>query len=118
GGSSVDAGSPGTGGSPAGAGGSPAGAGGSPAGAGGAGGSPAGAGGAGGSAAGAGGAGGGGVTDPGCDSCELDQCPDFRTFGDAFMGAQRAQYDAVVACVRASSCHLNNTLDCYCGTAD
>jgi hypothetical protein len=125
GGGTVDAGpdsAAGAGGSAAGAGGgtvdagpdSATGAGGSAAGAGGAGGSAAGSGGAAGSAAGSGGAGG----DPNCDTCELAQCPDFRTFGDVFAGADRAQYDAVVACVRRTSCHLNNTLDCYCGSAD
>jgi hypothetical protein len=63
-------------------------------------------------------AGGGACTDPDCDTCELEQCPDYRTFCDAFTGPDRDLCVAVVACVRASGCHANNTLDCYCGTAD
>ena len=58
------------------------------------------------------------VTDPNCDACEIEQCPDYRTFCDGFSGAARDNCLAVIACARRTSCHLNNTLDCYCGTAD
>jgi hypothetical protein len=58
------------------------------------------------------------VTDPNCDTCELEQCPEFRTGCDTFTGTDRDLCLAVIACVRLSSCHQNNTLDCYCGTAD
>jgi hypothetical protein len=53
-----------------------------------------------------------------CDTCELAQCPDYRTFCDAFAGSDHDKCVAVLACARRTSCHLNNTLDCYCGTAD
>lgn|SRR6266540_2995462 len=58
------------------------------------------------------------ITDPNCDTCELDQCPEFRSGCDAFTGPDHDLCTAVIACARRTSCHQNNTLDCYCGTAD
>jgi len=61
------------------------------------------------------------VPNAACLACEGDVnsgCPEFITGCDAFAGAQKASCLALVKCVRDSSCHSNNTLDCYCGTAD
>ncbi len=62
---------------------------------------------------------GGACVDQNCLACETAQCPDFILLCSSFASAtDRDLCNALVACVRRTSCHTNNTLDCYCGTAD
>jgi len=61
------------------------------------------------------------VPNAACLACENNVekgCPEFVNGCDAFSGTAKANCLALVKCIRDSSCHTSNTLDCYCGTAD